>query len=265
MQHVSGEEVFNATEKGDVTLLRALLFKDPSNVNWKRKADGFTPLFIAASNGHLETMEALLHAGADVNLGNYSGSTPIVGAIWHDRVAALKLLLDAGADVSLAGNTGATPLIWAVWYRRHEMVKILLNAGADPTRTSSENKTALDWASQAPQLAETAKLLEDAAKKRWNEKAAAEQSTARSQVPSSQPPPTTQALPSLAVNSQAAQDPPLCTPPQCARLVLSALLSLPRLSAEQKRMLEEAQQWGDADLASLCQRLLADVTGNGLY
>jgi ankyrin repeat protein len=62
--------------------------------------DGFTALQAAAGGGHLEVVERLLAAGADVNApaGQYNGFTALQGAAegWHIEVA--ERLLEAGAE-----------------------------------------------------------------------------------------------------------------------------------------------------------------------
>ena len=39
--------------------------------------DGATPLYVAANNGHIETIRLLLGAGAKVDLANKDGATPL--------------------------------------------------------------------------------------------------------------------------------------------------------------------------------------------
>ena len=58
---------------------------------------GMTPLHCASRNGHLEVVQALLGAEADVNKASNSGWTPLNWALEsnHHRVAAV--LREAGA------------------------------------------------------------------------------------------------------------------------------------------------------------------------
>jgi ankyrin repeat protein len=59
----------------------------------------FQALHLAASEGHYEAAEFLIHAGANVNVMDRWGSTPLQDAITasHDRVA--ELLMKHGARV----------------------------------------------------------------------------------------------------------------------------------------------------------------------
>src|SRR5712691_4739843 len=64
-----------AVKRGDAAAVRALL-KQGTNVNL-RAADGSTALHWAAHLDNLETADALIRAGATVNLANDAGATPL--------------------------------------------------------------------------------------------------------------------------------------------------------------------------------------------
>ena len=114
---------------------------------------GLTALLFAAREGHVEAVEALLDAGADINqLSEGTKTSAILIATMNGRYDLAKLLLDRGADPSLANEpAGVTPLYAAinVWYAPHtsypqptaqfqqslthlELMKALLEGGADP-------------------------------------------------------------------------------------------------------------------------------------
>jgi ankyrin repeat protein len=113
-------------------------------------AGGMTSLIYAAREGHLDTVKALVEAGADVN--HVSGGdkmSPIVEAVINGHLEIAKYLLDKGADVNLASNSGLTPLYatidvqWApkAWFPQPsteqekvthlELMQALLDKGAN--------------------------------------------------------------------------------------------------------------------------------------
>jgi ankyrin repeat protein len=79
--------------------------------------NGYTPLYAAARNGHLEIVQALLKAGASVNKANHLGETPLYIAAENGHVKIVRTLIEAGADVNVPDNKGLTPLQAARTYQ----------------------------------------------------------------------------------------------------------------------------------------------------
>uniref|UniRef100_A0A8C7WXQ3 Ankyrin repeat and SOCS box containing 3 n=1 Tax=Oryzias sinensis TaxID=183150 RepID=A0A8C7WXQ3_9TELE len=128
---------------------------------------GISPLFVAAQYGQRESLEALIHAGADVNSPAADLATPLLIASQEGHMACVDLLLDHGADPNRAcsnewpqlpihaaaefGHTGilrrlldvtdsacgrtdgmVSPLYVAVNRGQPQSVAMLLNAGYSP-------------------------------------------------------------------------------------------------------------------------------------
>jgi ankyrin repeat protein len=113
---------------------------------------GLTALLYAAREGHVDTVTALLDAGADIDQPSASDHTsPLLIATLNGHFDLAMMLLARGADPDLASDAGATPLYGALnvrWAPRSaypqqnaykqqqtdylELMTALLDAGADP-------------------------------------------------------------------------------------------------------------------------------------
>jgi hypothetical protein len=73
---------------------------------------GLTPLLLAAREGRVEAVDALLESGADVNLVDPEQHTPLVYALINGHLDVAGTLIARGADVNMGDKVGRTAL-WA--------------------------------------------------------------------------------------------------------------------------------------------------------
>jgi ankyrin repeat protein len=107
---------------------------------------GLTALLFAVREGSLDSVTALMAAGADVNQSSVDGSSPLLVAVQDGFYDIGRFLIDHGAQVNLANSKGWTPLYLAVKNRNQEttaipgpntdgvlaFIQILLEHKADP-------------------------------------------------------------------------------------------------------------------------------------
>jgi ankyrin repeat protein len=144
---------------GARVLLAAGASVDPGD-SWR----GQTPLMWAAAQGHPETMQALVEAGADVNARSTiivwerqrtdeprdkwlppGGWTPLLLAARENCVKCVDVLAKAGADLNVVDPERHTALIIALTNGHFDVAGRLIDLGADLDMQDEVGQTAL-WA-----------------------------------------------------------------------------------------------------------------------
>ena len=115
----AGEMVKLLLSKDAKVGARALYHDWPSQISSEPRAQyrpvgGLTAMLYAARGGCYECVEALIGAGADVNLPTPEGVTPLMIALDNDHNDVAKLLLDRGANPNVWDWWGRTALYIAV-------------------------------------------------------------------------------------------------------------------------------------------------------
>jgi len=96
------------------------------------RVDGVTPLLLAAQEGHVEIVKALLGAEAKVDTGP-AGYTPLYLACQQGHIRVAKELLKGGANPNnFLHSSGLTPLHSACFRGSDQLVRLLLQNGANP-------------------------------------------------------------------------------------------------------------------------------------
>lgn len=147
-------DIFNLAATDDDGTTVARRFRQPA-----KDGGGLTALSYAARSNDLDSVKALLTAGADVNQVTNYGWTPLLIATQNRYYKLGAYLLDHGADPNLANEGGWTPLYLATDNRNIEsgdypvrqadmdhldFIKLLLAKGADVNarvKDSTETRT----------------------------------------------------------------------------------------------------------------------------
>lgn len=97
----------NKNSADSVSHVTTIPAPDRADVN---RGDQFfwTPIHHAAHAGHVEIVELLVKAGADVNAQSLDGGTPLIRAIESGQSLCVHFLVKAGANVYLENKKGTT-------------------------------------------------------------------------------------------------------------------------------------------------------------
>lgn len=159
----------------------------PSNSSTARTPTTEPPIHEAARNGDIETLEALIEDGVDIEE-KYLGRTPIEQATFYDKPDAVKILATAGAEVGRRDALGQTPLfsaqsvataralvahgaeidirddmgeplIISISYRYPEIAQFLIESGADLQLTDDRSRSTILMAACSQDQVDFVKFL----------------------------------------------------------------------------------------------------------
>lgn len=120
-----------AAEKGHLQAIQVLIAAE-ADVNIQDNA-GSHALYLAAGAecGSEQAVNLLLSLGADVNLANESGFTPLHNACGSGEPLTIKALIQSGADANLRSNSGTAPVHVAVTNKQPRSLQALKDCGAN--------------------------------------------------------------------------------------------------------------------------------------
>jgi ankyrin repeat protein len=143
-------ELYNAVEEGNIEKVQQILSTVKVDVNWVNPANTYkmSSLHKASKNGDILIVNALIAAGANVNIVDENGRTPLHEASQQGKELVVKSLIQSGANIDIKDNNGKTPLFLAAQSGFALVVKELCNAGADLNTVNNHGYTPIIIASR---------------------------------------------------------------------------------------------------------------------
>jgi len=139
--------LFAAIESGKLTEVTSFL--DAHSNTEIRNSRGWTPLMMAAFNGHDEIVNLLIRHHAAVNAIDPEGNSALHRASFNGYIRCEQLLIAQHATVNAGNCFGWTPLILSAARNHPRSVALLINQGALPDQTTQDGYTALHKAAEA--------------------------------------------------------------------------------------------------------------------
>lgn len=123
--------LIESVQKQDVATLKTLLHANAGDPNTRDPKTGLTLLMMAACQAHVEMVQILLDAGADVwTADSKTGATALHKTCQGGNLEIATMLLDRGAFIdAVTPSMGHTPIMDALWYKWPELVKLLVDRG----------------------------------------------------------------------------------------------------------------------------------------
>jgi len=138
-----------------------LLIELEADVNIVQEKMKCYPLHLAASNNFLDVVDLLLNRRAIVDCKDPRGYTPLFMAASEGYATCVEKLLKAGANVNYRSEDDNTVAIYhAANANRVKVVRLLLDHGADPLSTRNEKNETLSDIARQNKREEMANLLE---------------------------------------------------------------------------------------------------------
>lgn len=148
--------LLHAARLGATEMVR-LLLEAGADPNFKGM--GYTPLGLAALNGHPGVADWLLQFGAFTTTRSDNGLTPLMNAALTNSVAVMRIILRYDADVDFENPAGRRALSYAAEGGAEQAIELLLARGTDINAVDRKFNTALFWAALREQRGAVRLLL----------------------------------------------------------------------------------------------------------
>lgn len=109
------------------------LVRNRKRLKERDAATGYSPLHMAACNGHADVVSALLAAGASVSARDREGNTPLLVAAANNDVETSRILVQK-SNPSAKNAKGESAILYFTQHGNSDGVSILLTAGAAVTQ-----------------------------------------------------------------------------------------------------------------------------------
>lgn len=129
--HVKLQTCARAVRKAYIRTLCMDFIRFKRDLNTDNNGDLSVPLMWAAEIGDVQTMRALIQAGARLEVRDKLGRTALTWSAMQDQVDAIRALHAAGAQLEACDNTGWTALMWATHKRQIGAIEALHQLGAN--------------------------------------------------------------------------------------------------------------------------------------
>lgn len=103
-------------------------------------------LLDAVYHEDLIRIEQLVAKGVVVDGHGYDGWTPLTVAAREGHIEVVRLLVKSGADINAEEGGGNTPLFWAAYYGHAPVVEYLLSSGASKSKKCADCMSVLEAA-----------------------------------------------------------------------------------------------------------------------
>jgi uncharacterized protein len=154
----SYSDFIKAAQFNDASTITSLIRRgmDPNT----RHPDGQPVLHLAARDGHLDVVKALVNAGGNVNIRNRLKETAIMLAAIRGKKEIVEFLLTKNAEIN---HEGWTPLIYAATEGHVDVAKLLIDATVYIDQHSEGGWTALMMAARHGHMPMAKYLVEEGA------------------------------------------------------------------------------------------------------
>jgi ankyrin repeat protein len=141
--------LFFAAQKNQLLAVKRLI-EHGANPDGEFPVSGSTsPIFIAASLGHLEVVNYLLEKNPDLFITGDFGNTLLHAAAGSGLTHLSKVLIHAGHIVDISNNRNSTPLMMTAGNEKVDLAKTLVAYSSNIEKQNSSGNTALHWAAEA--------------------------------------------------------------------------------------------------------------------